>query len=90
MAKTAQECLDYIKQQPWYNSYKKNVKQYSLRIPIEEISNRNLISSAFAFRETVEGSDYWYIINEKYLKWYDEPEDNSNKEEVVSWDCKGC
>ena len=57
MDRTTQECLDYIKQQPWYNSYKENVKQYSFGTPIEEISNRNLISSAFAFSKTAEGSD---------------------------------
>ena len=89
MARTTQECLDYIKQQPWYNSYKENVKQHSFGTPIEEIGNRNLISSAFAFSKTAEGSDYWYIINKKYLKWYSEPEDNSNEEKVMSWDCKG-
>ena len=89
MARTTQECLDYIKQQPWYNSYKENVKQHSFGIPIEEIDNRNLISSAFVFSKAVEGSDYWYIINKKYLKWYDEPENNSNEEEVMPLDCKG-
>lgn len=83
MAKTTQECLDYIKRQPWYNSYKENIKKSLLRIPIEEVGNRNLISNAFYFHDTIEGSDYWHIINKKYLKWYDESENNSNEEEVM-------
>ena len=88
MAKTTQECLNYIKQQPWYNSYKENIKQHSFGIPIEEISDRNLILDAFCFSNTIEGSDYWYIINRKYLKWYDESENNSNEEEVMPLDCE--
>lgn len=88
MARTTQECLDYIKQQPWYDSYKENIKHYSFGTPIEEISNRSLISSAFHFRDTIEGADYWFAINKKYLKWYDESESDSNKEEVMSWDCE--
>ena len=88
MAKTTQECLDYIKRQPWYNSYKENIKKYPLMTPIEEVSNRDLISNAFYFYNTIEGSSYWYIINKKYLKWYDESENNSNEEEVMPWDCE--
>ena len=56
--------------------------------PIEEVSNRDLISNAFYFYNTIEGSSYWYIINKKYLKWYDESENNSNEEEVMPWDCE--
>lgn len=89
MARTTQECLNYIKQQPWYNSYKENIKQHSIVNSIEEINNRNLISDAFCFSDTIEGSNYWYIINRKYLKWYDESENNSNEEEVMPLDCEG-
>ena len=88
MARTTQECLNYIKQQPWYNSYKENIKQHSIVNSIEEISDRNLISDAFYFSNTIEGSNYWCIINRKYLKWYDESENNSNEEEVMPWDCE--
>lgn len=86
MARTTQECLDYIKQQPWYDFYKVNIKRHSFGTPIEEISNRNLISSAFTFSNTIEGSNYWRIINKKYLEWYDESESNSNEEDkVMPW-----
>ena len=67
MARTTQECLNYIKQQPWYNSYKENIKQHSIVNSIEEINNRNLISDAFYFSNTIEGSNYWYIINTTIL-----------------------
>ena len=88
MARTTQECLNYIKQQPWYNSYKENIKRHSIVNSIEEINDRNLISDAFYFSNTIEGSNYWYIINRKYLKWYDESENNSNEEEVMPLDCE--
>lgn len=88
MAKTTQECLDYIKQQPWYNSYKENIKKYPPRTPIEEVSNRDLILNAFYFHNTIEGSSYWHIINKRYLKWYDESENDSNEEEVMPRDCE--
>lgn len=65
----------WLHTRPWLNKYKSNLHNEYDDPEKEEcflngLYGEQTISSAFCFRETPEGIDYWGKREERFLRWY--------------------
>lgn len=65
----------WLKQKDWYQQYIDNLKVEYPNINARQKfllgeNEQYTISSAFCYRDTPEGIEYWSQIEEMFLRWY--------------------
>lgn len=72
--RTAKEIRQYIKQQRWYNDFKKNIEKYGFPHSANDFLRgyykENTISGGFFWQITSQGVEYWGEIEKKFCYWY--------------------
>ena len=68
--KTRKQVLQWLKDNEIYDKVKRKIAIPVERHPMNDNDLHEFFVSAFDWRYTSEGADYWKSVNKKYLDWY--------------------
>lgn len=63
----------YIKHQEWYDSFKRILSNRGLVAYLSFIygfQGIKTILTAFVWKNTIQGEDYWSCVNHRFMSWY--------------------
>ncbi len=68
--KTRAEVLQWLKDNGFYEKVKRRLPVTIEKFPTSDADLHEFFISAFDWKHSSEGEDYWRGVNKKYLEWY--------------------
>lgn len=84
--KTKEQIIEWLRSQEWYEAFAKNVSPVTVEEDVEhDVEIRKdfqVIKSAFIWKATDEGYDFWHNVNREFIKWFNSDEQTEEDEQA--------